>query len=76
MVQGGGPKARVKLQKWQVVFFFCGFLRFCFVDFLTLPPQVRVWITWLQMLAVGPGSKFFGAADPSFMCESTQAFER
>lgn len=46
------------------------------MDFLTLPPQVRVWITWLQMLAVGPGSKFFGAADPSFMCESTQAFER
>lgn len=75
MLLGGGPKARAKLQKWQVGFFlwvfevlFCGFSYFL--------PQVRFWITWSLRLAVGPGSKFFGAADPSFICESNQAFER
>lgn len=38
--------------------------------FLTFPPQVRFWITWSLRLAVGPGSKFFGAADPSLICEA------
>lgn len=73
---GGWPKSQGKASEMAGCFFFLWVFEVLFCGFSYFPPQVRFWITWSLRLAVGPGSKFFGAADPSFICESNQTFER
>lgn len=73
---GVAQKPEQSFRNGRLFFFFLWVFEVLFCGFSYFPPQVRFWITWSLRLVVGLGSKFFGAADPSFICESTQAFER